>query len=305
MGFRDAITRVFGRQPVALPAQKLVPPSIRFADFSEYPPEELVPYLDRSTIDESTLTPAQAEWRRDGVVHLPGFIPDDITEPYIKRREAHHKQEGWLIGSPYMHIPEIRDLALYPPLMAKMQELIGDEMFLHLCLTAWMSTQRGWHQDDYLNPEFVNSWYTAAWIALGDIHPDSGPFEYIPGSHRWPLMRGEKIRNLLTEEELSRRAPGTGFNHWEKFSERFVTPAIDYEVAMFGKPPVPFLAKRGDVLIWHGRLIHRGAIPKIQGMERRSLIAHYSAIHHREDMPERAQDHNGQTYAVFNTPLVS
>jgi hypothetical protein len=39
-------------------------------------------------------------------------------------------------------------------------------------------------------------------------------------------------------------------------------------------------------------------------MERRSLIAHYSGIGHRQDMPIRAQDQNGETYAVFDTPMV-
>jgi len=285
-------------------SRTLPPPAIRFEDFAEYPPEELVPYLDRETIDESALTPAQAEWRRDGVVCLRKFIPDAVTEPYTRRRAALGKPIGWFMETPYMHIPEMRDLALYPPLMEKMKEVIGEDMMLHLCLSAWMTSRRGWHQDDYLNPDFVNTWYAAVWIALDDINPDSGLFEYIPGSHRWPLMRGEKVRKFLTEEELTRLEPDTGTNHWEDYAARFTTPAIDYEIAQFGKPVVPFFAKRGDVLIWHGRLIHRGAIPRVDGMERRALIAHYSGINHRPDMPVRAQDQNGQHYAVFDKPLV-
>ncbi len=185
-----------------------VPPVIRYADFSETPPEELLPRLDRADVDESGLTPAQLEWRRDGVITLRGFLPDEITEPYIQRRSNHPEAPGpggWFNGSPYESVPEMRDLALYPPLMAKLTEVIGEEMILHLCLTGWVSTQRGWHQDDYLNPSFVNSWHTAVWIALGDIHPDCGPFEYVSGSHRWPLMRGEKVRALLTDEERARR----------------------------------------------------------------------------------------------------
>ncbi len=289
MGF---LTRLFGR------------PAVTFKDLSEYPPDAAIPYLDRTEIDEAALTPSQLEWRRDGVLDLRGFLPEAVTAPYLQRRIAHGKQHGWLIASPYMYVPEMRELALYPPLMAKLKEVIGEDMLLHLCLTGWMSSQRGWHQDDYLNPDFVNSWYVAVWIALGEIHPDSGPFEYIPGSHRWPLLRGEKVRKFLTPEELSRKAEGTGINHWEKYAERFVNPAIDAQIAAVGRPAVQFLARRGDVLVWHGRLIHRGAMPKVPGMERRSLIVHYSGVNHRPDMPERALDANGQAYAVFDTPLV-
>jgi ectoine hydroxylase-related dioxygenase (phytanoyl-CoA dioxygenase family) len=188
--------------------------------------------------------------------------------------------------------------------MAKMKALIGEDMLLHLCLTGWVSTERGWHQDDYLNPPHVNSWYAAVWIALGDIHPDSGPFEYVPGSHRWPLIRGEKVRKFLTKQELAVRAPETGINPWERLAERFVNPAIEAEIAESGRPIVPYLAKRGDVLIWHGRLIHRGSVAKVPWMERRSLITHYSGVNHRPDMPDRALDQNGEHYAVFDSPLI-
>ncbi len=294
MGLLSALSRMFVPPPLA----------ISFADLAEYPPDELVPFLDRRDVDETLLTPAQRSWRRDGVLSLRQFLPDAVTQPYIDCRKQFQSPAGWLIATPYMHVPEMRDLALYPPLMAQLKELIGEDMMLHLCLTGWVSSQRGWHQDDYLNPGFVNSWYIAVWIALGDIHPDSGPFEYVPGSHRWPLLRGEKVRHHLTEAELTHKAPGTGTNHWEKFAERFVNPAIDAEIAAWGRPIVPFLAKRGDVLIWHGRLIHRGSPPRVQGMERRSLITHYSGVNHRADMAARARDQNGEHYAVFDTPLI-
>ncbi len=277
---------------------------VKFSDLSEYPPEDLVPFLDRPGIDESTLTPAQAAWRRDGVLHLPGFIPDSLTDPYIRRREQLTRRHGWRAATPYTHIPEMRDLALYPPLMEAMEALIGEQMMLHLCLTGWISTERTWHQDDYLNPPFVNSWYAAVWIALGDIHPESGPFEYVPGSHRWPLMRGENVKRYLTAEEKARRKWKTGINLWPEYAERFVTPAIDAEIIATRSRIVRHIARKGDVLIWHGRLIHCGSRPVSKRLERRCLIAHYSGVHHRPDMPAREIDQNGQVYAVFGEPLI-
>ena len=67
-------------------------------------------------------------------------------------------------------------------------------MCLSLALTGWVSTERNWHQDDYLNPPDVDAWYVAAWLALDDIPSGSGPFQYVPGSHRWPAIRGDKVR---------------------------------------------------------------------------------------------------------------
>jgi Phytanoyl-CoA dioxygenase (PhyH) len=279
-------------------------PEIRFADLSEQPDPEQLPPLDRPGVDEAQLTSDQRAWRRDGVLILPGFLPDDLVDGYVERRMQLGNPAGWQMATPYMHIPELRALALYPPLMEKMRELIGEEMMLHLALTGWVSTQRDWHQDDYLNPGFVNSWYAAVWMALDSIHPDSGPFQYVPGSHRWGLLRGQKVRAFLTDEELNRREASTGINQWPKYAERFTTPAIEAEIRATGSEIRPFLGRRGDVLIWHGRLVHRGAAPRSPGKERRSLITHYSGVNHRSDMMARERDQNGQLYAAFLDPLM-
>jgi hypothetical protein len=277
-------------------------PAIRLADMATIPPDDVLPLLDRQSINEATLDADQKAWRRDGVLTLRNFMPPDLVDAYSTRRAASAGPAGWLMGSPYEHIPEMRDLCLYPPLLEKLRNLIGEDMLLHLCLTGWISTEREWHQDEYLSPDFVHSWYTAVWIALDTISPDCGPFEYVPGSHRWPLINGEKVRSFLTEEEKRQTAPGGG-KDWPKVAERFVTPAYDYEIEQSGAKVVPFLAEKGDVLIWHGRLVHRGSLAQVRGKERRSLIAHYTGVNHRPDMMKRGMHEGGGQYALFGAPL--
>jgi hypothetical protein len=279
-------------------------PEIRLIDMATIPLDDKIPLLDRKNIDESKLTPEQKTWRRDGALVLPGFMPEALLDAYAARRAAEAGPGGWLMGSPYVHVPEMRDLTLYPPLMEMMKSLIGEDMLLHLCLTGWVSTEREWHQDEYLSADFVNSWYAAVWIAVGDIHPDCGPFEYVPGTQPWPLINGEKVRSFLSPEERERRDPNSGDLNWPKLAERFVTPAYDYEIARHQASIVPFIAKKGDVLIWHGRLVHRGSLARQLGMERRSRIAHYTGVTHRPDMPARAAHETGGLYALFDTPLI-
>jgi hypothetical protein len=289
-------------RPVPRAAARPDDAPIRFDELSEQLDPSLLPPLDRPDVDESTLTPEQLSWRRDGVVELKGFLPDDLVDAYIARR-SEIGPLGWLEPTPYLHVPELRALALYPPMMAVMESLISEPMMLHLALTGWVSSQRAWHQDDYLNPPFVASWYAAVWIALDDIHPESGPFEYLPGSHQWGLLRRDRVQTFLTDEELQRREPLTGHNSWEKYAERFVTPAVERQIAEAGLPRRQFLGRKGDVLIWHGRLMHCGSKPVVGGMPRRSLITHYSGVNHRSDMPRRAQEPGGGIYALFDTPF--
>ena len=50
-----------------------------------------------------------------------------------------------------------------------------------------------------------------------------------------------------------------------------------------------FIAKKGDVLFWHARLMHRGSLPKNPGIDRKTAIVHYSGVNHRPDFPEAKQ----------------
>jgi Phytanoyl-CoA dioxygenase (PhyH) len=295
----SAASHILRRQHVASPAPAR---PITFEDLTDVPNPDLGALLDRPDLETAGLSPEQLAWRRDGLVILPKFMPDAVLDPYIAKRASLNSRGGWLSIFPYKFVEELRDVALYPPLMAVLRDVIGEDMLLHLALTSWISTQRNWHQDDMLNPPFVQSWYAACWFALDTITADSGPFEYIPGSHRWPVLNGEKVRSCLTHEELTKIDPMTKQNHWEAHADRLIVPAVEQYIARMQVGSCTFIAGKGDVLIWHGRLMHRGTVPLNPRAERRALITHYSGITHRGDVPQRARDRNGFWYADPDVP---
>jgi Phytanoyl-CoA dioxygenase (PhyH) len=268
-------------------------------DLCEFPDDSLIPPLDRAAVDLAFLTPDQRQWRDEGVVIKRNFIPEPLVDAYCAVRETLRDPGGWRSPTPYMHVPEIRALCLYPPLMNLMKDLVGGDMFMHLNLTGWVTTSRNWHQDDYLNPDFVNGWYCAAWFALDEIHADSGPFEYVPGSHRWPILRQAKVKALLTRAERRIADPTTGAEYWPKLAERVTTKAFETKIARTGSKTIPFLGNKGDVLIWHSRLAHRGSLARDKSRLRKAIISHYSAIGHRPDMPKLDTNETGQSYAHF------
>ncbi len=250
---------------------------------SDVPPDNLVPWLDRQVVDtarmnSSPAAPMLAAWREHGVLILEDFIPKSLRAPYFSVRQALGRPGGWTDPCPYLYVPELRELAMYPGLLNVLDALIGYEMGLHLNLTGWVSTERAWHQDDYLNPDFVNSHYAAVWIALRDISPDCGPFEFVPGSHKWPLTRRDKV---LAHCPVKTSAADPA---WPSKTQEWVSEIIAREIENQNAKVERFLAKEGDVLIWHGRLAHRGSLPQVPGTPRHSLIAHYSAIEKRPDM---------------------
>lgn len=245
------------------------------------------------------------DWQKEGLVILPELLPNDLIDAYCEAwlkdngdrmippetpqeysDAAIHvdrgRPMGWPYDTPYMHVQACRDLTAYGPLNEVMEFLIGEPMGVHLNLSGWRSTQRNWHQDGYLNPDTNADHYLAVWMALDDIHPDSGPFEYVPGSHRvFPPIRQEKM--------FAKMKPGARHDpNWPKYSEEILTPMFEELMDDYGMERKKFIAKKGDVLVWHARLLHRGSPPNIPGTERRSLIAHFSGINHRPDMPHPA-----------------
>ena len=88
---------------------------------------------------------------------------------------------------------------------------------------------------------------------------------------------------------------------WPWDSERLLTPFFEREVAERGLTVQRFLGKKGDVLIWHSRLVHRGSPPDRPSAERRALIAHYSAVSRRADMPAVRRHAGGGLYFALRS----
>jgi hypothetical protein len=270
---------------------------VTFEELSEDIPDHLKPFLDRE-VPPPNLTPLQRKWRNDGLVILRKIIDpaliDAYCERWIKDKPFHKK---WRPNVPYMDVHEIRDLCLAGHLMDTLGHLVGEEMGLHLNLCNWVSTERDWHQDSYLNPTEVYNHYLAVWFALDDIDPDSGPFEYIRGSHKWPLMSRQKVWDAAP---FDMKNSAEWNDHWPTLTQGFVSRACDEKILQENAVVDRFIpANKGDVLVWNGALVHRGSAPRVRGLERRALISHYSGLNHRHDMPVRKRHNDQGMYFVL------
>ena len=121
-------------------------------------------------------------------------------------------------------------------------------------------SEQGLHQDMAVFPIDPKDYLVGVWIAGEDISPDAGPLIYCPGSHAAPLFEGfanypwTYLRNCTKETMAAYQA------HVDRVAERY--------------PRHTFLGKKGDVLFWHGNLLHGGAPVKNPSLSRRSLIFH-------------------------------
>ena len=105
------------------------------------------------------------------------------------------------------------------------------------------------HQDNfYLQAEPGTC--VAAWMALDRVDRANGCLEVVPGSHRWPILCTEKADTTVSFTDIT-------------------VPLPDPEGA------VPVEMEPGDVLFFHGALVH-GSNPNVTTDRfRRALIGHY------------------------------
>jgi ectoine hydroxylase-related dioxygenase (phytanoyl-CoA dioxygenase family) len=89
----------------------------------------------------------------------------------------------------------------------------------------------------------------------------------VPGSQKFPFCA------LHGDEEYvydpSRHTPAE-----VESAVRF----YDEELRKSGRPTHQFLAKRGEVLVWHSALMHGGAPPSSPERTRKSFVVHYSTL---------------------------
>lgn len=117
------------------------------------------------------------------------------------------------------------------------------------------------HQDTAVFHVFPPNYLAGAWIACEDISPDSGPLMYYPRSHREPLFDG--FPNYPQTSLKTASADVT-----QRYHDYAVHLARKYERHLF-------VAKKGDVLFWHGMMLHGGSEVRNPKLTRRSFVIHY------------------------------
>jgi phytanoyl-CoA hydroxylase len=158
----------------------------------------------------------------------------------------------------YLMSPEIRGLALDFGLTQVLADLLGEPAVLCNSLNFEKGSSQPKHIDSlYMTPRTPHA-LIAAWIALEDVHPDAGPLAYYPGSHRIPLYTFNDGTHHATREEGA---------DWYDY--------IDVQIRLRGLKERTFLARKGDVFIWHSDLVHGGRPIADHFRTRGSLVCHY------------------------------
>ena len=104
---------------------------------------------------------------------------------------------------------------------------------------------------------------TGGWVALEDIQPFSGEFQFVPGSHLLPELL---VHGVSKAHHGDMTEYGRILNETQRMCDER------------GLKTEYFLGKKGDVLIWHADLMHGGKMIEDEKRTRKSMVAHYMPL---------------------------
>jgi hypothetical protein len=182
---------------------------------------------------------------------------------------GHWKANGWRaneglrIQDAWQFNPDVRRIACNTSLLALLTKLYGRRAFPFQTLNFPVGTQQPVHTDSVHFSSIPERFMCGVWVALEDIHPDSGPLIYYPTSHRWPIFVNEHLG-------VGSPANSRPSDNYEQYEELWRA-----EIEASGVAGMQLCAKKGEGLIWAANLLHGGARHVDPERTRWSQVTHY------------------------------
>ncbi len=235
------------------------------------------------------------QWRDDGIVVFESCVDGQLIERFLEdilyldrhpsdfdlevefRGARHRLREMTVsplsdIGIKFNCLENLslaaRHLSLNRLVCGFLQHVFQDAPAVLQSLTFWRGSEQWVHVDyPYVRTQTRLPHLAASWIPLEDIHPDAGPLGYYPGSHRHGLIAPfDWGGGSIVLEADSARTP-TQFSAY-----------LTEQISRLGLKRQEFLPRCGDVLVWHGNVLHEGTRVNDKTRTRRSYVTHYTSL---------------------------
>ncbi len=159
----------------------------------------------------------------------------------------------------------IRNIVINERLNKVLDLLLGKEARVFQSINFFSGSEQAAHSDTVHMTTYPLGYMIAVWIALEDISEANGPLSYYPGSHKLPYILNDDFNHGNTSLFF-------GSDNYANYEKK-----IAAVIKENGLKKETFLAKKGDLLIWHANLIHAGEPILNPGLTRNSMVLHYFA----------------------------
>ncbi len=254
--------------------------TLRHADFRVHSDER--PWLDREGSGAAIATDPRSarvgeelraklkRWPEDGYMVLDGFFDPELIDringelaSLIGSGALRFSRAGNRVRNAYRRSAAVAEAIDDRGLRDLLGAILGVPVGVWQTISFFTGSRQAAHSDAFHMMTEPRGYLVAIWVALEDITPDCGPVFYLPGSHRLPYVTTEDLDGC----EGSRLMVADKSSAYEaRIAEIAAASRIE---------PQQFLARKGDVLIWHANLLHGGSPIADPELTRRSLVAHF------------------------------
>jgi phytanoyl-CoA hydroxylase len=187
---------------------------------------------------------------------------NQTIDQLLKEKKVHFRY-GRKIMFAYKKSEALAKIGKDERLIEILSSLIGTNAVLFQSINFLQGSEQHTHSDSIHMTTFPLGKLIAVWVALEDIHEDNGPLHYYPGSHLLPYYLNSDYQNEG--------------NHWLIGDKSYTAyeDMIESKIRESGLKKEVFLAKKGDILIWHANLSHGGEPHTNKNRTRKSMVFHY------------------------------
>lgn len=250
------------------------------------------PWLDREDaeteitrrLESGAISQTETErcryWAKNGYVILPRVFDDATLDAVWKAYEraiaagkialpkepagSGDPHPGRFLN-PHKHCGAFCRILKHAGLLSAIRLLMEREPRPLQTIASHKGSQQGLHSDSIHMTTYPLGYLTAAWIAFEDIHPDSGPLVFYPGSHRLPYVFSKDVG--ISEEDFKK----DGYAPYHAKYEPYIRQLVEAQ----GIAPHYFHARKGDALIWHANLVHGGSQRRDLAHTRKAVVCHF------------------------------
>ncbi len=232
---------------------------------NELPKQKEFQELDEKTKQE------MLSWSENGFVVLKEYFSPAQVEEYNKEVEQMLQngdvkfENGNKIMFAIHKSKNLFKIGAHKKIVSVLELLLAKKIELFQSINFITGSQQGAHSDSISMTTFPKGNLIAIWVALEDMTMENGPLYYYKGSHKLPYIMNHDFGNEGTKYKLGNKGYDAYLNKIQEL--------LDAN----GYKKTHFLAKKGDVLIWHANLVHGGEKIVKEGATRKSMVFHYYA----------------------------
>jgi ectoine hydroxylase-related dioxygenase (phytanoyl-CoA dioxygenase family) len=169
----------------------------------------------------------------------------------ISYRDPVRVQDAWTKSE------NVRAIARAPRILELLRELYGREPLPFQTLNFKRGSEQSPHSDAWHFNSQPPGFMCGAWVALEDIHEDSGPLIYYPGSHKLGEVTGAEVSKAGVPVDQAYLRHVQSLIERERLQPHYGT------------------LRKAKALLWSSNLLHGGAPQRNPDRTRWTQVTHY------------------------------